>query len=178
VIFPVNLVWNIGKTLLGTAMSVILFFTNPFGVPSQNYAVDPSSTLSVSVPFSQVKSSSTITNYQLTDAVSEAETAFTQWHPKSISKDGKTLLVSLPDPQIDIEIYQSAILNGFCHAAQKEHAEFRDIREVQILNKFSYTGMAFEGGATECQELAEFSGRDLQLQLLGKSHFAPNSYGN
>ncbi|PHM06884.1 hypothetical protein CK516_30540 [Nostoc sp. 'Peltigera malacea cyanobiont' DB3992] len=60
VIFPVNLVWNIGKTLLGTAMSVILFFTNPFGVPSQNYAVDPSSTLSVSVPFSQVKSSSTI----------------------------------------------------------------------------------------------------------------------
>jgi len=83
VIFPVNLVWKIGKTLLGTAMSVILFFTNPFGVSSQNYAVDPSSTLSVSVPFSQVKSSSTITNYQLTDAVSEAQTAFTQCHPKS-----------------------------------------------------------------------------------------------
>lgn len=78
-----NLVWNLGKTLLGTAISVILFFTNPFGVPSQNYAVDPSSTLSVSVPFSQVKSSSTITNYQLNDAVSEAETAFTQCNPKS-----------------------------------------------------------------------------------------------
>ena len=78
VIFPVNLVWNIGKTLLGTAISVILFFTNPFGVPSQQYPVEPLSTLSVSAPLSQVKSPSTITNYQLSNAVSEDETVFSQ----------------------------------------------------------------------------------------------------
>ncbi len=171
--FPVNLVWNIGNALIGTAMSVILFFTNPFGVFSPQYAVEPSSALSVSVPLSQVDSSSAITSYQITDTVSDAEAAFSKWHPKSIRKDGETLFVSLASSRIDQEIYESAILNGFCQAVQEERAKFQGIHQVQILNEFSYSGRAFEGGVTECQELAEFSGRYLQINLASKTHMVP-----
>lgn len=103
-------------------------------------------------------------------AWADSQSSFGQWSLRSIQTEGSTLTVSLNQDQVDDVTYIAVILEGFCDPVEAGNTEFLGIREVKILNKWSYQGYAFEGGEASCTGLKEASQNERFWGVLGKTH--------
>lgn len=108
--------------------------------------------------------------------LTELQKSLNDMQPLSISDDRGIITVVLNEASITSDIYDNAIL-GVCSPAwmnSNNSAYLKNTKEVHILNKFSYSGYAFESPRTTCDEAGKLQPDESKVTLLSKTRLYTN----
>jgi hypothetical protein len=92
------------------------------------------------------------------------------WAPLKVDLTKGVLTIVSKEARVTDRIYIAMMGSGVCGSLWMNPGSWKGVKMVRILNRHSFQGWVFEGGAAECDELGKYSGKEFELQLMGKTH--------
>ena len=144
--FPISFVLGILKFLF-TPITALFLFLSPGNV---NVQVP----LSTSTQTNNIKPSSYVVQERLIDIKDAVRHSLN--YDAFIEKKGSTIIASINDERIiSPDIYAENIVDGVCNYFDDDYSQLKGIKEIEVLNKFSYQGYVFEHPEKSCPKVHE-----------------------
>lgn len=105
--------------------------------------------------------------------VSTLKKSLKPWQPIEITKTDGNISVTLNAAQVTSEIYNAVVMAGVCPTIWTKDAPasyMKNVKELQILNKFKAMGYVLEKPLATCNEMGKETDDRAKTIMLSQTH--------
>lgn len=105
--------------------------------------------------------------------VSTLKKSLKPWQPIAITKTDGNISVTLNAAQVTSEIYNAVVMAGVCPTIWTKDAPasyMKNVKELQILNKFKAMGYVLEKPLATCNEMGKETDDRAKTIMLSQTH--------